>query len=154
LIWTSYEFPMDLTNSSNYFHIKMDFYFIFPGFSISWTGRIIYRECRGSGVKLPKTQSHPAVDCGLITYTLEVPFAKSFDRKGICKVQPSDRGSKVKIRPTLFNEPACLGCPPISIRHPRSNEGDDLFLPVGSRSNDSCASFYHRRLRSNHNPLI
>jgi hypothetical protein len=42
------------------------------------------------------------VDRGLITYTLEVLFAKSFGRKGIGEDQPSDRGPRVKIRPTLL----------------------------------------------------
>jgi hypothetical protein len=39
------------------FASKMIYISFSPDFLVSWTGRIIYKECRGSGVKLPKTQS-------------------------------------------------------------------------------------------------
>jgi hypothetical protein len=66
---------MDLTNSSNYFYLKNEFLSHFPWiFYLLDSAHNIYRV-QGSGVKIPKTQSAPVKDGGLIQVFVRV-FSK------------------------------------------------------------------------------
>jgi hypothetical protein len=64
------------------FVLKINSYFIFPDFLISWTGRNIYRKHRGLGIKVLKTQGTVERDDGFILTLLRVPLAKLTRLKG------------------------------------------------------------------------
>jgi hypothetical protein len=54
VIWIKNEFPMDLSSSSIYFHIKNPFVFIFSDLILLWTGPQFPERSGGSGVSLPR----------------------------------------------------------------------------------------------------
>jgi hypothetical protein len=64
------------------FALKINSYFIFPDFLISWTGRNIYRRHRDFCEKCPKTQNHIHTDGGLNPWKVEDSFERLPEPKG------------------------------------------------------------------------
>jgi hypothetical protein len=67
---------MDLSSSSNYFHVNNPFSIHFFDLNDLWTGRTIFRECRGLRVNIPKTENYICMDGGLILWKPEGSFTK------------------------------------------------------------------------------
>ena len=74
---------MNYLSSSNYFHIKNLFSIIFIQFKCSLDWASIPEKPRGLGVRIPKAQTTPAQDGGLIPQNPEGSLTKAPARKGI-----------------------------------------------------------------------
>jgi hypothetical protein len=75
--------------------IFLNHLFLFTNF---WTTRIKTEKCRGSGIKIPKTQGAPNMDGGLIPRFSRVLFRRCAWQRGIHKPQPPDQLPTVHIR--------------------------------------------------------
>ena len=76
MIWSKYEFSMNLLSSSSYFHNKNPFSISFISFKQSLDWATISENSRGPAAKDPKTQNTMQKDGGSILVFPEVSFAK------------------------------------------------------------------------------
>jgi hypothetical protein len=80
------------------FILKIDFQFNFSDLQTLWIGRMKTRECRGLGVRIPKTQSTLVEDGEFILTYFRVSYAILQGRRGTGALHSHDQNRTREIR--------------------------------------------------------